>query len=161
MQSHISCMWAIFWNVILHMSFQIACLNSHISRISCMCAIFPNVILHMSLSSQFACLNRGKVTQVACAIFLRVSVHISLQIACLNICGDIFQLWFSNRLFEQMQSHISCMWAIFWNVCFHMFPHIACLKRCKVTLVAYLSFLRLCVFTCALKSPAWTDAKSQ
>ena len=132
MQSHISCMWAIFWNVILHMSSQIDCLNSHISHISCMCAIFPNVILHMSLSSQFACLNRGKVTQVACAIFLRVSVHMSLQIACFNIC------------------------AIFLNYDFQ----IACLNRCKVTLVACERFSEMFVFTCLLTSPAWKDVKS-
>ena len=160
MQSHISCMWAIFWNVILHMSSQIACLNTHIS---CMCALFPNVILHMSLSSQFACLNRGKVTQVACAIFWNVSVHMSLQIACLNICAIFLNYDFqiaclnrckvtlvacerfsemfvwnvsSHRLLEKMQSHISCIFVISSIVCFHMCSQIACLNRCKVAIVA-------------------------
>ena len=96
---------------------------------------------------------------------------------------DISQLWFSNRLFEQMQSHISCMWAIFWNVCFHMSPHrllekmqrhiscifvissivcfhtcsqIACLNRCKVAIVADVQNFSSMIY----KSPSWTDLKS-
>ena len=42
----------------------------------------------------------------------------------------------SNRLIEQMQSHISCMCVVFSNVSFHISSQIACLNRCKVTIVA-------------------------
>ena len=63
-------------------------------------------------------------------------------------------------LFEQIQSQISCVWAIFWNINFHMSPQIAYLSRCKFTLVACVWFSQMWVFTCALKSPSWTDAKS-
>ena len=90
-------------------------------HISCMCAIFPNVRLHMS--SQIACFNRCKVTIVA-------DVR--------NFSIKWFSNVFSNRLVEQMQSHISCKCVIFSNVSFHVSSQIACLNRCKVTIVACL-----------------------
>ena len=68
---------------------------------------------------------------------------------------------FSNRLFEQMKSRISCLWAIFWNFSFHTSPEIAYLKICQVTIVACVWFSHKWLFTCPLKSPAWTYAKSQ
>ena len=37
-----------------------------------------------------------------------------------------------------MQSHISCMCVIFLNVSFHVYSQVACLNRCKVTIVACL-----------------------
>ena len=145
------------------------------SHISYMCVIFPNVSFHVS--SQIACLNRCKVTRVAdmqnfsikwfsivvsnrlieqmqshisciCVVFSNVSFHVSFQIAYLNRCkvtrvADMrnfsikwFSNVFSNRLIEQMQSHISCMCVVFSNVSFHMSSQIAWLNRCKVTRVA-------------------------
>ena len=73
----------------------------------------------------------------------------------------VFSHVLSNRLLEQMQSNNSCMWAIFWNVSFHMCPRIVYLNRCKFTLVACVWFSQMWVFKGALKSPSWTDAKSQ
>ena len=108
MQSHISCMWAIFWNVSFHTSPQIAYLN------------------------------RCKFTLVACVWFSQMWVF---------TCAHVL----SNRLLEQMQSHISCMWAIFLNVNFHMSPQIAYLTRCKFTFVACVWFSQIWVFTFALK----------
>ena len=68
----------------------------------------------------------------------------SSQISCLNSCkvtiiGDAQNLFlnvFSSRLFQQMQSHNSCMCVIFSNGSFHMSSQIAYLNRCKVTIVA-------------------------
>ena len=93
---------------------------------------------------------------------------------------------FSNRLLEQMQSHISCMCVIFSNVRLHKSSHIACFKgckvtfvtcvifsnfrlhissqincfnRCKVTIVTEVRNFSIIFFKRLLKSPAWTDAK--
>ena len=49
--------------------------------------------------------------------------------------------FFSNFLLEQMKSHNSCMCVIFLNVSFHVYSQIACLNRCKVTIVACLRFV--------------------
>ena len=57
----------------------------------------------------------------------------------LQLCDFLkcyFSTVFSYCLLEQMQSHISCMSSIFLNVSFHMSSRIACLNRCKVTIVA-------------------------
>ena len=137
-----------------------------------MCALFSNVSFHVS--SQNACLNRCKVTRVA-----------DMR----NFSIKWFSNVFSHRLIEQMQSHISCMCVVFSNVSFHVSFQIACLNRCKgtiaadmqnfsikwfsnvfsnclnnrcrVTLVACVWFSEMLVFTCLLKSPIWTNAKSR
>ena len=57
----------------------------------------------------------------------------------LQLCDFLkcyFSTVFSYCLLEQMQSHISCMSSIFLNVSLHMSSRIACLNRCKVTIVA-------------------------
>ena len=135
-------------------------------HISCMCVIFSNVSFHMC--SQIASLNRCKVTIVAdvqnfSSIISKSPSWTDLKWHKFQIC-EIFPIWFSNafsnRLLEHMQSHISCMWVIFWNVSFHMFPRIVYLNRFKVQFVACERFFEMLVFTCLLKSPAWTDAKS-
>ena len=89
------------------------------SHISCMCVLFSNVSFHVS--SQNACLNRCKVTRVA-----------DMR----NFSIKWFSNVFSNRLIEQMQSHISCMCVVFSNVSFHVSFQITCLNRCKSTRVA-------------------------
>ena len=144
MQSHISSMCAIFSNVIFHLSFKSPAWIDDKSHNSCMCAISPNARLHMS--SQIACFNRCKVTIVA-------DVR--------NFSIKWFSNVFSNRLIEHMQSHISCMCVIFSNVSFHVSSQIACLNKCKVTIVACVRFPQMLDYTCPLKSPASTDAKSQ
>ena len=91
------------------------------SHKSCRCRkflIFPNVSFHVS--SQIACLNRCKVTTVA-----------DMR----NFSIKWFSNVFWNCLFEQMQSHISCMCLIFSNVSFHVSSKIAYLNKCKVTIV--------------------------
>ena len=127
MQIHISCMCVIFSNVSFHMCSQIAFLNRCKVTIVA-CERFSEMLFYTCPLKSPA----WTVTLVACAIFLNVSVHMSLQIACLNIC------------------------AIFLNYDFQ----IACLNRCKVTLVACERFSEMFVFTCLLTSPAWKDAKS-
>ena len=91
-------------------------------HISCMCVIFSNVSFHMC--SQIASLNRCKVTIVAdvqnfSSMISKSPSWTDLKSHKLQMC-EIFPIWFSNafsnRLLEQMQSHISCMWVIFWNV---------------------------------------------
>ena len=95
---------------------------------------------------------------------------------------------FSNRLLQQMKSHISCICEIFPNVTLHISSQIACLNRCKVTIVAEMrnfairwyqtssqviwlnrykvtivacvGFSQMSVFTCLLKLAASTDEKS-
>ena len=135
------------------------------SHISCMCVIFPNV--SFNVSSQIACLNRCKVTLVACVWFSQIWVSTCLlkspawiyeKSQELQICEMIkwFSNVFSNRLIEQMQSHNSCMCVIFSNVSFHVCSQIACLNRCKLTIVADVRNFSIMIF----KSPAWTDAKS-
>ena len=109
-----------------------------------MCVIFSNVSFHMS--SQIAWLNRCKVTRVA-----------DMQ----NFSIKWFSNVFSNRLLEQMQSHKSCICAKFLHYYFQTSSQIALFNRCKVTLVACLRLSQMLVFTCLLKSPAWTDPKSQ
>ena len=89
------------------------------SHISWRCVVFSNVSFHVS--SQIACLNRCKVTTVA-----------DMR----NFSIKWFSNVFSNRLIEQMQSHISCMCVLFSNVSFHVSSQNACLNRCKVTRVA-------------------------
>ena len=141
MESHISCIFVISSIVCFHMCSQIACLKrckvaivacvsfsqmwiftcatnrlleQMKSHNSCRCAKF----LHYDF--QIACLNRCKVTLVAYAIFLKCFFsHVS-----------------SNRLIEDMQSHISCICVIFSDVCFHRCSQIACLNRCKGKIVA-------------------------
>ena len=93
----------------------------------------------------------------------------------------------SNRLLQKMQSHTSCTFLVFSIVCFQMWTRIACLRRCIVTLVAFLwlfstvcfqmspktAYLRRCivtlvafvwhfpllVFKWVLKLPVWEYAK--
>ena len=113
--------------LISHKSPQIACLN--VCKVTLVaCERFSEMLYYTCPLKSPA----WTVTLVACAIFLNVSVHMSLQIACFNIC------------------------AIFLNYDFQ----IACLNRCKVTLVACERFSEMFVFTCLLTSPAWKDAKS-
>ena len=72
----------------------------------------------------------------------------------------ISPVWFPNRLLEQISSHISWRFAKFFQYDFQTPSQIVCLNRCKVTSVACEWFSEMLVFTCLLKSPAWTDAKS-
>ena len=126
-------------NVILHKSSKITCLYSHNS---CRCVKF------LQYDFQIAYLNRCNVTLVACVWFsqmlvfmclLKTPAWIDAKSQELQIC-EISPLWFqnafSNCLIENIQLY-------------------------NVTLVACMSFSKMCIFTCALKSPAWTDAKSQ
>ena len=46
----------------------------------------------------------------------------------------------------------------FSTVCFQMSPYIACLNRCKVTLIALFNFSPLWVFKCVFKLSAREDA---
>ena len=75
-----------------------------------------------------------------------------------TIVADVrnFSIVISKRLlklpdwrYTMIQCHISCMCVIFWNVYFHMCSQIACLKRCKVAIVACVSFSQMWIFTCA------------
>ena len=92
----------------------------------------------------------------------------------------------SNRLLENMQRHTSCTYLTFlhyvfsnvysnsnsnslslvefvWffsTVCFQMSPKTACLRRCIVTLAAFVWHFPLLVFKWVLKSPVWEYAKS-
>ena len=95
------------------------------SRNSCMCAIYPSVILHI------ICPLKAPAWTVTI------------------VAGEISPLWFlnafSNCLFEDMQSHISCICVIFSEVCFHMCSQ-TCLNRCKVTFVACVRFTQMLYF---------------
>ena len=188
MQSHISCICVIFSDVCFHMCSQIACLNrckgkivadvwnfSNMieqmqSQISCICVIFSNVGFHMW--SQIACLNRCKVTLVACVQRNpNVISHKSSKIACLNShnscrCAKFLHYDFQTPLklpdwrYTIIQCDISCMCVILLNMYFHMCSQIACLNRCKVTIVACERFSEMLVFTCFHGSSTWTDSKS-
>ena len=96
------------------------------SHISCMCVVFSNVSFHVSF--QITCLNRCKVTRVA-----------DMR----NFSIKWFSNVFSNRLIEQMQSHISCMCVVFSNVSFHVSSQMAWLNRCEVALVACVWFSQM------------------
>ena len=53
---------------------------------------------------------------------------------------------------------IAFVW-LFSTVLFQMFPQINCLKGCIITFVAFLELSPLCVFKWVLRWPAWEDAK--
>ena len=110
------------------------------------CEISP--LNDLQTSSQIAWLNRCKVTLVACVWFSQMLVFMCLlkspawidaksqELQMCEISPLLFSNVFSNRLIEQMQSHISCMCVIFSNVSFQVSSKIAYLNRCKVTRVA-------------------------
>ena len=153
---HISCMCVIFSNVSFHTCSQIASLNRckvtivadvqnfsiMISKrllklpdwrytiiqchISCMCVIFLNVYFHMC--SQFAFLNRCKVTIVACERF--VNFHMSPQMAYLTRCKFTFvacvcfsQMWVCTFALKSpsIATIVPCE-RFFLNINFHMSP---------------------------------------
>ena len=119
------------------------------SHISCMCVIFSSMSFHMSsqidlqTSSQIAWLNRCKVKIVA---FSKMLVFTCLsQTACLNRCKF-------TTVADMRFISIKRVSNVF---------QIALLNRCKVAIVACVWFFQMLVFSCLLKSPAWTDEKSQ
>ena len=94
------------------------------SRNNCMFAIYPNVILHI-------------ICPLKAVSYTHLRAHETLRYL---VC---------RLLLEKMESHISCIFVISSIVCFHMCSQIACLKRCKVAIVACVSFSQMWIFTCA------------
>ena len=148
------------------------------SHISCICVIFSEVCFHMCSQT---CLNRCKVTFVACVRFTQMLYYTSPLKSpawTVTIVADVrnFSIMISKRLLKLpdwrytiIQCHISCMCVIFLNVYFHMCSQFAFLNRCKVTIVAcerfvnfhmspQMAYLTRCKFTfvaCVCFSQMW------
>jgi len=95
------------------------------------------------------------------------------QIACPNMQSHVSSIFFtflhcafsnvsSNSLDLNRKSHIGCICLNFSTVRFQMWPQIACQNICKVTSVAFFTFLQcwLCVFKCFLKKLGSKQEKS-
>ena len=67
----------------------------------------------------------------------------------------------SNRLLQKMQSHTSCTFLVFSIVCFQMWTRIACLRRCIVTLVAFLWLFSTVCFHMGLQIACIREAPTE
>ena len=114
------------------------------------------------MSPQIACMRKCTVTLVA---FICLFAIVRFQ-----MYGIFVGLFFhcalsnvsSNCLHEKyIVTLVTFVW-LFSIECFQMSPQIACMRKCTVTLVAFVCLCSpLCVFKCILRTPAQKDANSQ
>ena len=126
MHSHIGCICLTF----LHCASSNVTSNClpemMLNHIGCICLTF----LHCVFSNAFSkCLLEMMHNHIGCI--------------CLTFLHCVFSNVFSKCLRERMQSHTDCIFLLFSIVCFQVFPQIACLRGCMLTLGALVWLLDL------------------
>ena len=145
MLSHISCIRVIFSDVCFHMCSQISFWPDAKSQKLQMCKNFWIMISKRLLkSSAWTDVKSHKLHVCKETQMLYYTSPLKSPAWTVTIVADVrnFSIMISKRLLKLpdwryaiIQCHISCMCVIFLNVYFHMCSQIACLNRCKVTIV--------------------------